>query len=87
MVNTIETQHFRNQIPKFFSQQNERKILRRPGIEPGCNCLEGSYAHHYTNDTLILDENWQILLIFSKLCSYLKSPFNQNTSVIRLKTP
>ena len=40
-----KSHHLWIQFSQFFPQQ--KKI-----IEPGSNCLEGSYAHHYTTDAL-----------------------------------
>ena len=33
-------------------RQPEPKHMRWPGIESGVNCLEGSYAHHYTTNAV-----------------------------------
>ena len=53
----------------FLKNLGQNFNLRRPGIEPGTICLEGSYAHHYTTDALALavgirTQFWALLVFF-----------------------
>ena len=44
--------HLWIQFSQFFPQQKKVKIIASAGNRTRVNCLEGSYAHHYTTDAL-----------------------------------
>ena len=42
----------------------QKKIIASAGNRTRVNCLEGSYAHHYTTDALMWKCHWKMLLSF-----------------------
>ena len=46
-------QHLRIEISQCFPQSHKSKIIASAGNRTRVNCLEGSYAHHYTTDALM----------------------------------
>ena len=55
MDNVNKAHHLRIPV-QLLPQSNLRKMNASAGNRTRVNCLEGSYAHHYTTDALLQNE-------------------------------